>query len=209
MRHRNRTLFNVDPLRVVCILVSDRTEDAPAPDDGELVRRARNGDNGALELLVRRHQGLLFRVLVGYLGDEEAAADVAQETLVKALANLDGFRGESAFRTWLLAIARNEARGWARGVGRRREASLDTVNPLPDGRIPPDREAIRATEVERVRKALARLPEKQRMSVSLRIFDGLSFREVARLTDSTEGAARVNYHHGIRRLREWLHDEEA
>jgi RNA polymerase sigma-70 factor (ECF subfamily) len=51
------------------------------------------------------------------------------------------------------------------------------------------------------------LPEKQRLSVALRLFDGLSFREVAEIIGSTEGAARVNYHYGIGRLREWLHDE--
>ena len=58
--------------------------------------------------------------------------------------------------------------------------------------------------MRRVREALARLPEKQRLSVSLRLFDQLSFREIGALTNSTEGAARVNYHYGIGRLREWL-----
>jgi RNA polymerase sigma-70 factor, ECF subfamily len=176
------------------------------PDDGELVRLAREGDARALDLLVERHQGVVYRFLVGLLGDEDAAADAAQETFVRALGKLDGFRGEASFRTWLLAIARNEGRGWARKRGRRREASLESVPPLPDGQPGPEREAIQAAEVKRVRSALARLPEKQRLSVSLRIFDGLSFREVAEATGSTEGAARVNYHHGIRRLREWLDD---
>jgi RNA polymerase sigma-70 factor (ECF subfamily) len=58
-----------------------------------------------------------------------------------------------------------------------------------------------------VRRSLERLPEKQRLAVSLRIFEGLSFREVGELIDSSEGAARVNYHHGIRRLRELAGDE--
>lgn len=191
--------------------MTDRTGSplSASPDDGELVERARNGDGGALELLVRRHEGVVYRFLVSFMGDEEEAADVSQETFVRALSNLNAFRGEAAFRTWLLAIARNEARGWARRSGRRRESPLDDAAPLPDERAGPDAQAIQTTEVDRVRQALARLPEKQRMSVSLRIFDGLSFREVAEATDSTEGAARVNYHHGIRRLREWFDDHEG
>ena len=59
-------------------------------------------------------------------------------------------------------------------------------------------------EVARVRAVLADLPEKQRLSVSLRIFEGLSFREIGETIGSTEGSARVNYHHGIQRLRELL-----
>jgi RNA polymerase sigma-70 factor (ECF subfamily) len=51
---------------------------------------------------------------------------------------------------------------------------------------------------------LEKLPEKQRMAISLRIFEGLSFREVGEVIGSSEGAARVNYHHGIRKLRDGL-----
>lgn len=175
-----------------------------ALDDVQLVALARGGDPRGLGELMERHQGVVYRFLVALLGDEDVAADAAQETFVRALANLNGFRGDAAFRTWLLAIARNEGRGWARRTERRRESPMDGVAPLADPKEAPDDEAVRRTEVARVTAFLDRLPEKQRLSVSLRIFDGLSFREVAEATDSTEGAARVNYHHGIRRLREWL-----
>ncbi len=180
----------------------------PAPDDGELVQRAKGGDAAALDLLLDRHQGVVYRFLLGLLGDEDAAADAAQETFVRALTNLNGFRGDAAFRTWILAIARNEARGMARRKSRRRESALDDLPPPVAGGPSPETRALRNVEVQRVRDTLARLPEKQRMSVSLRLFDGLSFREIAEATDSTEGSARVNYHHGIRRLREWLHDDQ-
>jgi RNA polymerase sigma-70 factor, ECF subfamily len=179
------------------------------PDDESLVALARQGRPGAVESLVARHQGVVYRFLLGLLSDEEEAADAAQDTFVRALSNLDGFRGDSAFRTWLLAIARNEARASLRRRVRRREARLDEAPQLPAGGAGPERSAIRAAEIERVQAALRGLPEKQRLSVSLRLFDGLSFREVAELTDSTEGAARVNYHHGIRRLREWLDESES
>ena len=60
------------------------------------------------------------------------------------------------------------------------------------------------SEAARVRVAVGELPHKQRLSVTLRIDDGLSFREIGEIIGSSEGSARVNYHHGIRRLRELL-----
>jgi RNA polymerase sigma-70 factor (ECF subfamily) len=179
------------------------------PSDAELVKLAVQGDPQALENLVRRHQGVVYRFVVGFLKDEDLAADVTQDTFVKALDRLDGFRGESAFRTWLLAIARNEALGLIRSRGRRREEHLEAVHGLEDASEPADVRAFRGDEVARVREAMERLPEKQRLSVSLRLFDGLSFREVGEAIGSSEGAARVNYHYGIGRLREWLNEYDG
>ncbi len=181
--------------------IGDRSSE---PQDAELVAGARNGDAKALELLVRRHQGVVYRFLLSFLKDEDEAADAAQDAFLKALDRLDGFRGDSAFRTWLLAIARNEALGRIRARGRRHEEALEATDQVVDGSVAPDEVAIRAEEIRRVREALERLPEKQRLSVSLRLFDELSFNEIAEIIDSSEGAARVNYHYGIGRLREWL-----
>lgn len=153
--------------------------------------------------LVHRHQGVLYRFLLARIGDEDQAADLVQDSLVKALRSLPQFRGESTFRTWLLAIARNEMLGRHRKEGRRREQALDSGIELADGRPLPGQDLDTQGEVDRVRRLMDRLPEKQRLSVWLRLYDGLSFREVAEATESTEGAARVNYFHGIRKLREW------
>lgn len=179
-------------------------EDRP---DGPLVRRARSGDGEATAELVTKHQGTVYRFLLGLLADEDLAADATQETFVRALGNLAGFRGDSSFRTWLLAIARNEARGTLRRRVRRRELALDEAPPMEDHSAGPEAAVLRSAEVQRIRVALVSLPPKQRMSVSLRLFDGLSFREVGRAIESSEGAARVNYHHGIRRLRELLDEQ--
>jgi RNA polymerase sigma-70 factor (ECF subfamily) len=148
----------------------------------------------------------VYRFVVGFLKDEDVAADVTQDTFLKALDRLESFRGESAFRTWLLAIARNEALGTIRSRTRRREETLDDADAHEDAAEAPDQMAFRGGEIERIRSALGRLPEKQRLAVSLRLFDGLSFREIGESIGSTEGAARVNYHYGIGRLREWLHE---
>ena len=174
------------------------------PTDEELVQRVREGDQRAMNVLVDRHHGVVFRSCAAILSDEDLAADASQNSFLKAFRAVDRFRGEAAFRTWLLAIAGNEARGLLRKVKQRREDTLEHVDTLAAEGNDPSAQAVLRSEVERVRVVLADLPEKQKLSVSLRIFEGLSFREIGEIIDSTEGSARVNYHHGIRRLRELL-----
>lgn len=182
------------------------THDAPHAtlDDGDLVVRAKDGDDRALGELVSRHHEVVYRVAVSLVGDPDMAADVAQDTFLKAFRALASFRGDAAFRTWLLSIATNEARGTLRRRKRRRETALDAVPAEAADDDDPAARTVLRTEVERARAGLTRLPDKQRLAVQLRLEEGLSFREVGRIIGSSEGAARVNYHHGIRRLREWM-----
>ena len=183
-------------------MVDDSRQESPS--DEELVQRIQNGDERAMDALVDRHHGIVFRTCAVILGDEDLAADASQNCFLKAFQAVDRFRGEAAFRTWLLAIAGNEAKGLLRKAKRRREEILDDVDVLrAPGNDPSEEVAIRS-EIARIREVLAKLPEKQRLSVTLRIFDGLSFREIGESIDSSEGSARVNYHHGIGRLRELL-----
>ena len=175
-------------------------------EDGDLVARAKEGDERALDELVSRHHQVVYRVVLGILRDPDLAADAAQDAFLRAFRGLRGFRGQSAFRTWLLTIATNEARGTIRRRKTRRETSLADAPELEANDGPPDRSVARREEVDRVRDLLARLPEKQRLAVQLRVEEGLAFREVGRIIGSSEGAARVNYHHGIKRLRAWMEE---
>jgi RNA polymerase sigma-70 factor (ECF subfamily) len=179
--------------------------DQPDPvSDEALVGRARNGEEAALSALVKRHADAVYRVALAIAGDPDLAQDVSQDAFVKAFRGLDGFRGDASFKTWLLTIAANAARGALRRQGRRRETDLESAPPLVSETRGPDRDVELSSEAAKAREALARLPEKQRLSVQLRVDEGLSFREIADVIGSTEGAARVNYFHGIRKLREWM-----
>ena len=184
----------------------NRTRGDPEARDDELVRRAREGEADALARLVERHHEMAFRVALGYTRDPDLAADVTQNAFVKAMRGLARFRGEARFRTWLMSIVANEARSELRRQGRRRESALDEAPPVRGKATPVDEEVIGRQEEGRARELVARLPEKQRLAVLLRVDEGLSFREVGELIGSSEGAARVNYHHGIRKLREWMDD---
>lgn len=154
--------------------------------------------------LVDRHHGAAFRVALSLVSDPDLAQDVAQDAFLKAFRGLSGFRGDASFRTWMLTIAANTAKGALRKAMRRRETALDGVAPVESPEASPEARAAIGEEAERARRMLAKLPEKQRMSVQLRVDEGLSFREIGEVIGSSEGAARVNYFHGIRRLRELM-----
>jgi RNA polymerase sigma-70 factor (ECF subfamily) len=172
--------------------------------DAELVRRGREGDEIALGELVDRHQAAAFRVALSLVGDGDVAQDVVQDAFLKAFRGLKGFRGDATFRTWLLTITTNAARGTLRKRGRRREASLDAARPVAAEDMDPHEHVAVREAAERARAMLQELPEKQRLAVQLRIDEGLSFKEIGDVIGSSEGAARVNYFHGIHRLREWM-----
>lgn len=183
--------------------MSHETGSDPGSDE-TLVRRARDGDDAAMSALVRRHTDAVYRVAISFSGDPDLAQDVAQDAFIKAFRGLGHFRGESSFRTWLLTIAANAARGALRRQGRRREIDLDSAPPVVSEAKGPDRMAEISEESARARQALSGLPEKQRLSIQLRVDEGLSFREIGEIIGSSEGAARVNYFHGIRKLRELM-----
>jgi len=183
--------------------VSHWEQPDPVPDE-VLVRRARDGEEAALSALVKRHADAVYRVALAIAGERDLAQDISQDAFLKAFRGLDGFRGDASFRTWLLTIVANAARGSLRRHGKRRETDLESAPPLISQAKGPDQMAELSSESARAREALGRLPEKQRLSVQLRVDEGLSFREIAEVIGSTEGAARVNYFHGIRKLREWM-----
>lgn len=174
------------------------------PSDQELVRRGRAGDDAALGILVKRHHAAAYRVALSLMGEDDMAQDVVQDAFLKAFNALGGFRGDASFRTWLLTITANEAKGALRRRGRRKETAIDDAGPLPSEETGPDQAAIVRQEASRARAMMEKLPEKQRLSVALRIEEGLSFREIGEVIGSSEGAARVNYFHGIRKLRELM-----
>jgi RNA polymerase sigma-70 factor (ECF subfamily) len=199
--------LNVSLTRGVETEVSGRilqVETAAPEQEAALVARARGGDREAQNTLLRSYLPDVYGLTSRLLREPDLAADAAQDAMVNAMRGLAQFRGDASFRTWLLRIAVNTARSAARKRSRRREVDLEVVRELADDRPEPDRATVTRMEADRASKMLERLPPKQHLAVTLRIHSGLSYAEVAQVMKSTEGAARVNYHLGIKRLRELL-----
>ena len=168
-------------------------------DDEILVDRFRDGDASAFEELVRRHQRSIFHLARRFVRDDDEAKDVAQRAFVKAYQGLHALRGGAAFRTWLFRITANLALNHIRDH-RRVTPSVDAGANIPVDAVGADRldDAERRAQLVR---ALDELPPKQRLVLELRVFEELPFRDVAQIAGCTENAAKVNFHHAVKRLR--------
>ena len=154
------------------------------PSDADLVGRAAAGDASAFRDLVVRHQVRVYQTVYRMLRDRTDADDVTQETFVRVYRNLDRFDRQREFGPWLQTIARNAALNCIASRKRRKAQSIDEIQekgaPPPVTRDEnPLEAAARRQVVERVRTALDRLPEEQRLVLILREFDGLQYEEIA------------------------------
>ena len=181
---------------------STLTENYPA--DIALIARWRRGDERAATLLVERHALSLSRFIAS-LGVRGEVEEVVQDTFVRAFGSLDRFRSESSLRTWLFTIARNLVRDRIRADRARRDTvQIEDSDSVTEGDALD--ETVADETAERVRLAVERLTPMQREVFTLRVSEGMSYREIAKVLGSTEGAARVHYFNGMRSVKEFIDD---
>ena len=172
--------------------------------DRALIARWNAGDQRAATALVERHATSLAR-FIGSLGAIAAPEEIVQDTFVRAFGSLDAFRGESSLRSWLFTIARRLVLDERRAG--RRERNHVALEDAQDQLISADDvlDGVVADESEgRVRDAVSRLSPLQREVFTLRVVEGLSYKEIAVVASTTEGAARVHYHNAMRAVKEFL-----
>jgi RNA polymerase sigma-70 factor (ECF subfamily) len=169
--------------------------------DRELVAACQRGEREAFDELVERYQRDIYRLCFRYVGNPEDAADMAQETFIRAYKAIGRFRGQSAFSTWLYRIAVNTCLNFRSA---RRPAPAELPAELPD------REAstlVRIEEEERardLRRAVSGLPDRQRATLILKVFHELTHQEVAEILGSSVGTVKANLFHALANLRKRL-----
>jgi RNA polymerase sigma-70 factor, ECF subfamily len=171
--------------------------------DLELIARWSAGDERAATYLVERHAPALARFAAS-LGQRTDIEEVVQDTFVRAFGSIESFRADSSLRTWLFTIERRLVLDRRRVERRRKD---DTSVDETDAATEFDAlDEIVAEEAEaRVRKAVEQLSRLQREVFLLRVNEGLSYKEIAEVVGSTEGAARVHYHNAMRAVKESLY----
>jgi len=171
-------------------------------DEKSLVTAFQAGDRGAFELLVKLHYRSAYNMAFRYLSDHGAADDVVQDTFLKAYHAIESFRGESSFKSWLLRICINTAKNALRSRGLR--ATVD-VTEVQIGHMPKDFERMEEGQTAALLKvAIAKLPPRQRQALELRIFEDLSFKEIAEIMDSPFDTAKANFRHALMNLKKIL-----
>jgi RNA polymerase sigma-70 factor (ECF subfamily) len=175
-----------------------------AETDRELATRAQAGDRVAFGLLVDRHAAAVRRVARAVLNDLDDADDAAQDAFLSAMVKLKQYDPQRPFGPWLTRIAVNAA------TDRRRRRAVRRAEPLEGhlaaGGALPDAETDRRALGQRLRQALAELPERRRMAVVLFDVEGYTHAEIGKILRVPEGTVRSEVFHARRALRALLAD---
>ena len=173
--------------------------------DSELVELARNGDRGACDQLVERHQAAVYRAAYAALRVTEDAEEVAQDAFVRAFRSLASYRGEASFKTWVLKIA------WRRALSRRRRnvwmlrrEPVESVVALPDHGADPERLAVSGDLHRVLRGLIGKLPRNLRDVLLLEQTGEYKYEEIAAMLDAPIGTVKWRISEARRRLRREL-----
>ncbi|MCC6319469.1 MAG: RNA polymerase sigma factor [Gemmatimonadaceae bacterium] len=175
----------------------------PDATDADLIARWQGGDERAATFLVERHAEPVARY-VASLGLRSGVEEVVQDTFVRAFGSLGSFRGDSTLRTWLFTIARRLVADSRRTLRRQRDV-VEVQEGDASTEFDPLDDLIADESRQRMHEVIGRLSPTQREVFLLRVNEGLSYKEIAGVVGTTEGAARVHYHNALRHVKESLY----
>lgn len=191
--------------------LSTSSADLEAAREERLVASAKQGDLAAFNVLVTLHDRAVYGLCFRILGEQMAAEDAAQDAFLKAWSSIGSFRGEQ-FRAWLLRIATNRCYDLIRAKGRKPADSLDALAFEPEptwtsqssGAEPPEQHAARSELSRHLERALASLPDDQRLTIILSDIEERSYEEIAEITGAAVGTVKSRLSRARARLRESL-----
>ena len=175
--------------------------------ENEIISSVLKGNVNDFEKLVTAYEKNVYNIALRMVGDPDDAADMTQETFIKAYRALSSFRGDSKFSSWLYRIASNVCLDFLRSRSRHPQVSLSTVDEddratfeLPDMRQNPEEQLMKKLGMEAVRRGLEQLPEQQRQILVLRELGGLSYAELAHTLGLEEGTVKSRIFRARKRL---------
>lgn len=175
--------------------------------ENEIIRSVLRGNVNDFEKLVTAYEKNVYNIALRMVGDPDDAADMTQETFIKAYRALSSFRGDSKFSSWIYRIASNVCLDFLRSRSRHPQVSLSTVDEddratfeLPDMRQNPEEQLMKKLGMEAVRRGLEQLPEQQRQILVLRELGGLSYAELAQTLGLEEGTVKSRIFRARKRL---------
>ena len=172
-------------------------------NDHELIQDYQDGNLSAFDEIVRRHLSNTIGFFFNITCDQMASEDLAQDVFYKLFKHLKNFRFESAFTTYLYRTNINTANSW---LTRNKWKNFLHMDQTPDRG-----ELDTSLENEWTKKelwdAVAKLPKKQRTVVMMRIAQELPYKDISAVTGMSVGSAKVNYHHAVQSLKDWLNHD--
>ena len=178
-------------------------------DDESLVKAALGGSVHAWEKLVKRYEKTLYNYGLRISGNKSDAMDLMQEVFIGVYRNLHSFRGDAKFSSWLFRIAHNKAID----IGRRNAILKGRVSSLAekevfegqltlaDAELEPDRCLSNKEQNQYIQALLKQLPVEQRLVVELKVFQSLTFDEIAQMQEISENTAKTRFYNALRKMR--------
>jgi len=167
--------------------------------DLQLIDEVRGGQRASFSELVKRHQRGLLRLSMRFMKDLDISQDVVQDAFIKAFEKLHLFEGRASFKSWLYQIAVNTARN------KLRESRYDYSN-IDDVQLSVSATAekglVHSAVSEIIQEQVDRLPFKQKTALVLRVYEDMSFAEIAEVMECPYDTAKANYRHALMKLRE-------
>ncbi len=189
-------------------------------DQSRWIAHAQAGDPESFSRLVHAHQKVVYAFLMGWVRDTTVADELTQDTFVRAWKAIAKFRGESAFQSWLLQIALNNARSWGRwrSVRLRRDVPLsdpeaDEPAAMPTPRAPLANDPAQALDTQElgrhIRRAVELLPPREKTVFVLRHDNELPLKEIATVMGIAEGSVKAHLSHALDKIRKILKEADA
>lgn len=176
----------------------EMSQDVTTKTDLQIVDEVRNGDRSSYSELVKRHQKGLLRLSMRFMKDTDSAQDIVQEAFIKAYEKLNMFEARSTFKSWLFQIAVNVARNKLR----ENKYHFTDINDIEIGvAATADKGLISNAIGDILQKEVDRLPFKQKTALVLRVYEDLSFAEIAEIMQCPYDTAKANYRHALLKLK--------
>ncbi len=167
--------------------------------DLELIEEVRQGQRASFSELVKRHQRGLLRLSMRFMKDLDCAQDVVQETFIKTYEKLSLFEGRASFKSWLFQIAVNTAKNKLR-ENRHQFSDIEDVSIGIDATA--EKNLIHQAVGRMLQKEVDLLPFKQKTALVLRVYEDMSFAEIAEVMQCPYDTAKANYRHALMKLKE-------
>ncbi len=169
----------------------------------ELITNTKKGNRKAYDKLVRIYRDKMFALTYRMTGDRETALDLVQDTFYNAFVNIDKFRGDALFSSWLYRIASNLTLNFLK---RKKTVGFVSLDDLPSAEPTyEDRDKAANSELAlEISRIIGELPPKQKLIFNLRYYSKLPFKEIAKIQGKSESTVKTNYKKAVEKLQKGL-----
>jgi len=176
--------------------------------DESLIERYKDGDESAFNELIRRYQKSIYFLSLRMVKDHEKADEITQRTFINVFRGITGFRKKSSFKTWIYQVTINLCRNYLRNDKANISEPIEMASNIP-GKSPDPVKAIFNQEIKNfLQTAIDNLSERQRTTLILKVYHEFTFLEIAQSLNCSVGTAKANFHQAIKKLRNFVKNNE-